>query len=80
VVTAEAVTILHNMQDGVVCRIEDIDCLQTSIERIIADEALRQRLIETGYTTVQRFSLREGKSLFDKIITSFLQIRNNNTK
>jgi len=75
VVTTEAVTILTNNYDGLVCGIGDVECLANSLSIILYDNEKRKNLITHGYCTADRYSLEKGKRLFLQVLKDVRQLQ-----
>ncbi len=71
VVTTEAVKFLSNMEDALICGAEDVECLKNSLALILADVALRERLVFAGILTARNYSLPKSKEDFLRAVQSF---------
>jgi glycosyltransferase involved in cell wall biosynthesis len=60
--------IVRNEIDGILVPPEDVASLADAIERVLADEALRQRLAAEAVRVVERFSVERYFALWDAVL------------
>ncbi|MBF0342993.1 MAG: glycosyltransferase family 4 protein [Nitrospirae bacterium] len=74
VVTTEAVNILTNGVDAVVCPIQDVECLTKGLKSVLSSAEFKSSLIANGFRTVKRYALSESKRLFEKQLLGLFRV------
>ncbi len=64
VVTTTAVNLLKNGVDGLVCNIDDAECLSRQLKRLLFDDNLYKQISMRGVNTSKRYDIQTSKQNF----------------
>ncbi|MBF0538902.1 MAG: glycosyltransferase family 4 protein [Nitrospirae bacterium] len=73
IVTTEAVSILTNALDGVVCPVEGVECLAKGLRSVLNDRKFQSGLIVRGLATAKKYTLSNCKRLFEECILALFE-------
>lgn len=65
VVTTEAVKILEDGLDGLICPVEDVDCISEKLHLLLNNRIDGNALTINAHAKVDRFNIDTSKQLFD---------------
>ncbi len=76
VVTTEASNIVKDGFNGLVCPVEDTECLEEKIKSIFSNKELANILIKNSKDTVSKFDLNNSKYLFENTLIQLINGQN----
>ncbi len=68
VVTTEAVTIVRDEGDALVCKTGDADACSRALKKIITDNGVRGKIISGAFNKIESYSILSSKKKFENII------------